>query len=532
MKKFRLLGLTSGALTICTWLAACASFSTIGPTPTRTPTTYNETQQLHVGLVTIEGKDVPVQRTTVVEQRTSNSAIDLSRMSGRVNGFLYYLPKGRILITGDFGSPPSNGSSPKSPASTSPSSPSPQDSKPKKSELVKNASSPSDGAQDDSSSQKNFTVTIAADIEADPSARYYLTPDRNYFYDDDIHLTVNAKHLLSTGNATATDETAQIIATTTQLASEFIEPGTSTGPKIFMLANQTVQGLLDLIESAVWSGKVLPSATFTVTNTVKQLLDAFAAPLAAVSSNSQASATALLSSFSIKGTLGGTITLQDVRGLLLLLAPEAKNSAIDRGKAKEFFDSLQQALNPTGPSKGKPPQPKPFSIVFDPEDRAQTNDGVSDDGLPIWNLNGPINGDLAQCMFDVQIEQLKQPDVMMNSHSKGNRARASGIVFRSVTPYRVRVKSRDNTSFYIRQSQLVFLPDTRPGHELILDYSRMPFVKKVTNITFVDGIPQDFSQTVPSPALGFLAIPKAILQAVFPLPSKSTSSPTRQGNAP
>ena len=46
----------------------------------------------------------------------------------------------------------------------------------------------------------------------------------------------------------------------------------------------------------------------------------------------------------------------------------------------------------------------------------------------------------------------------------------------------------------------------------------MAFVKKVKEIGFTNGMLTDFHQKVPSPILGFLGIPKAVLQAIVPVP--------------
>jgi hypothetical protein len=51
----------------------------------------------------------------------------------------------------------------------------------------------------------------------------------------------------------------------------------------------------------------------------------------------------------------------------------------------------------------------------------------------------------------------------------------------------------------------------------------MPFVKKVKDIGFSDGMLTEFHQKVPSPILGFLGIPKAILQAIVPIPAAPPS---------
>ena len=56
-----------------------------------------------------------------------------------------------------------------------------------------------DSGEPSDSEQKNFYISVSVDVEADPRARYYLKSDRNYFYDDDLNLKINAKHLLSTG---------------------------------------------------------------------------------------------------------------------------------------------------------------------------------------------------------------------------------------------------------------------------------------------------------------------------------------------
>ena len=126
--------------------------------------------------------------------------------SNRVSGLVYYLPKGRIRITGDFKDGGGDSGAPGKASSGAGS---------------RLRAALADGASDgDSGEKKNFVITIAADIEADPNERYYLKPVRNYFYNDDIHLTTNSKHLLIPGNATAEDQTAQIISTTASLVAQ------------------------------------------------------------------------------------------------------------------------------------------------------------------------------------------------------------------------------------------------------------------------------------------------------------------------
>jgi hypothetical protein len=504
MKRATLAGVVgaSACLAISGWFVACSSFSTIGPItePSKPNTSENKLPPLHLGLVAADASKEGSHKTNAGDkgkpgQKQTTSAIEVTRM----NGFLYYLPKGRIRISGDFGSAQTS-STTKSATTTSPSQSTGSSASPK-SMLA------SDTSTDDSSQPKNFVVTIAADIEADPKARYYIKPDRNYFYDDDIHLTVNAKHLLSTGNATATDETAQIIATSVQLAAQlplvksFAQP---SWPRLL-----TIQTLLDLIDDQVWHGKVAPDTSLSGPDPSK-LHDALRGPIGALgTSDKKMQVEARLASFSPSKS----VTLLDVRSLLELFLPEAKDQVIDTSKTTDFFNSLWNALNP--PTSAKKKAVKPFSVVFDPDNPPH---GMTDT--------------LDSCGFTVTAKKLPQPELkVLKSIWSGQTPTAHGIVFRSVRPYRVTVDSHSD-AFYIHEERLILLPDTTCGHELVLDYSRVPFVKKVTNMVFVDGVPQDLTETVPSPVLGFLSIPKAIIEALVPNPLKSAPTTAKQGNAP
>jgi hypothetical protein len=51
----------------------------------------------------------------------------------------------------------------------------------------------------------------------------------------------------------------------------------------------------------------------------------------------------------------------------------------------------------------------------------------------------------------------------------------------------------------------------------------MAFVKKVKEIGFTNQMLSDFHQKVPSPILGFLGIPKAIVEAIVPIPGAGSS---------
>jgi hypothetical protein len=61
-----------------------------------------------------------------------------------------------------------------------------------------------------------------------------------------------------------------------------------------------------------------------------------------------------------------------------------------------------------------------------------------------------------------------------------------------------------------------------------IEYQRMAFVKKVKEVGFTDGMLTDYHQHLPSPILGFLGIPKAIVDAIVPIPG---AAPTGSGSA-
>jgi len=434
MKRITVAALGIAALTGICWLAACHSFS------------------------------------------TQRGNID----SSRVTGLIYYLPKGRIRISGDF---KAGGGDDGAPAGKS--------QKGGSSRVARAGGS----SGSDAPEQKNFVITIAADVEADPSARYYLKPVRNYFYDDTIKLSVNAKHLLSTGNATAQDQTAQIISTTASLIAQAAEPRVVVTGEI---SPETVNDLLLWIQDAINKKNASVDTTIPAAALFK-----LPAALGEFPSQTKAEGGVYLKFLSSQDVVSLGLILK----LLRLYLPDQR---INLNEAPAFKDQLSAALNPeTTHRPSEYVQPKPFSIVFDPADKS----GFSE---------------VERCGFILSVTPEKQPEIkLLHEIWEGQKLDvAYGIVFRSVKPYRVTIRSVPGTALYIHDSRLVLLPDTRKDHTLVLDYSRLAFVKKTTNVAFVDGIPQDFEQSAPSSVLGFLAIPKGLIQAIVPLSSGITGPPS------
>lgn len=300
---------------------------------------------------------------------SSFSTIKGSVKNGRIEGQLYYLPQGRIRIAGEWKTAPTSAVT-----------------------VAKDPSKPA-FSQVDTTPYSLFVVTISSEIEADPSARYYLKPQTNIFYSDTSQITVNSKGLLSSGNATSEDNTQQIVGTLAAIAAQGMQFAASGGLNI---------------------------------------------------------------------------------------------AAVKEDGTKETF---RERL-------------KPFNVVFAPEE---------------WNR---YVSRLRSCGFKLEVVKEQVGGVKLQKptwHSENTTI--DGIVFRANTPWRVNVTSAINGDLMvseIRESKLLLLPDK--DQPLVFDYSRAPFVKKITNVSFVDGTPQDHTRNLPSQALGFLGIPKAILDALVPLP--------------
>jgi hypothetical protein len=86
-----------------------------------------------------------------------------------------------------------------------------------------------------------------------------------------------------------------------------------------------------------------------------------------------------------------------------------------------------------------------------------------------------------------------------------------GLLFRPALAYNVQVEFGD----IVKNRQQFILPD--PSRLYEIEYPRISFVKHDKQIGFVDGMLTDFHEITPSPILGFLGLPKAIIKAVLPL---------------
>ena len=231
----------------------------------------------------------------------------------------------------------------------------------------------------------SWTITITAEVEADPDKPQYVVPERNYIFDDEYRVTVNAKHLLSTGNTTAEDRSADIAGAVASLVS----------------------------------------STF---------------------------------------------------GLRALAVPPSA-------------------------AKGH----EPFLITFHPTDPNEYAQAI--------DLIGKRN-------FGLTVTY-REPVVHERAGEGAKGAERRGLAFRLGVPFEVSLSRQSEpaqSATILKYSKRFILPGTKT---YVFDYRRMPFVKKVTEITFSDGMLTDYHENLPSPILGVLGIPKAILGALVPLPSSA-----------
>jgi len=243
-----------------------------------------------------------------------------------------------------------------------------------------------------------WTITLTAEIEADKTAPRYAIPTRHYAYDDEYHVTVNSKHLLTAGTTTAEDRTADIVGAVASLVSE--------GINMAFLAGQP------------------------------RNFDSF------------------------------------------YLSFHTNNN--------DEFTKVQKQL-----------QRRWIFLDIDSKPVAESKNVRT---TAATKTKGTPDADEAQ-----------------------------GLAFRLAAPYTITLRYPCNTNGCstgdsIDYTHQFLLPD--PEHTYVFDYARMPFVKKVTEIGFTNGMLTDFHETLPSPILGFLGIPKAMLAAIVPLPSSVNAGGT------
>jgi hypothetical protein len=297
---------------------------------------------------------------------------------------LYYLPIGKVTIKGEYSSDGSN-KKPKRNVAASEGTPAPT----------------ATATPRPTQTPRELTITVTSEVEAeadDDGGVYYATPQSNPIFEDEVHVTVNAKHLLSTGNVTTEDKTAEIAGAIASLA---------------------------------------------------------------------------------RAAAG----LRETEGI---------------------------------------ENPQPFNFTFHPSNYVEVKkvtDYLHDHGIVlVVKMDGK---EISQCT-----PILCKREVKALAAQFGKR----GLLFRPAASYTIQLKAPIKDQPVMDNTQQFLLPDLTKLYSV--EYPRMPFVKKVKNIGFRDGMLCDYNQKVPSPILGFLGIPKAIVDAIVPIPGlESAGSASSSGTA-
>ena len=194
----------------------------------------------------------------------------------------------------------------------------------------------------------------------------------------------------------------------------------------------------------------------------------------------------------------------------------SEDKTVEIVEALASLASEAKGLPAGSPSPTPTPSP-PFYFSFHPSNPKQVKDVKQ--ALQTRNIH-----------LDVRYAGQQIPtrgNEIALSRSVAQQIGQEGLIFRPGIPYIVELRYPDETNFntsetHINTTQQFNLPEANRLYEI--KYNRMAFVKKVKEIGFQDGMPVDFYQKVPSLILGFLGIPKAVLQAIVPIPGGAAAS--------
>jgi hypothetical protein len=174
----------------------------------------------------------------------------------------------------------------------------------------------------------------------------------------------------------------------------------------------------------------------------------------------------------------------------------------------------------TEEEKEEKPKPTPFWFSFHPSNFKEVQD---------------VENALNQRGIYFQLSPASRPVAVDTKGSRFSSVAAQqlgkeGLLFRPAISYKIKLRypngAFSSSTTLINAEQQFVLPDIARLYEI--KYNRMAFVKKVKEIGFSDGMLTEFHQKVPSPILGFLGIPKAVVQAIVPIPA---AAPSGSGSA-
>jgi hypothetical protein len=171
-----------------------------------------------------------------------------------------------------------------------------------------------------------------------------------------------------------------------------------------------------------------------------------------------------------------------------------------------------------------PTTPTPFDVTFDPGNPTELQTAYKT--IQASHLMLSVKDSHGTELTTAAAHNSSDAKAIVTTTNAGPFSGGDGIAFRLPTIYTITVTTVGDVTPRIATSQSVVLPNKNASY--FLDSTRMPFSEKTTQLTFSNGMLTTFAQSVPSPILGFVGIPKSIITAVLPIPTASTPA---QGTA-
>jgi hypothetical protein len=430
--------------------------------------------------------------------RTSTLAVP----NNRVQGIFYYLPQGVVHVSASLktsGTPSKDSTQPPAPPSNS-----------------------------EQSGSQQYVVTVTPSYERSSTA-LLLEPTHNPFFHDGTTLAVDpSTMLLTTEKSSSEDQTKEILST----AAEIAESAFALGAAAVEVSVGDVQDYLK-----TYTNPIPLDALERVHNILHTADQYYPKNLVGGSSTDSQVVTTFeqneAKTYSDLVTKSGVSNVIDPHDLYNYLTLFLRTAIIDNGNGitdAAIFEREIGYKKSEGTSKNTASL-IPFDIVFRPDVETERTAAI--------NAVSAITKD----RVGLDVRRLPEKTdfhgsgTLWKDKSGRQLKTVGGIVFPPVYAYRITVfidtsKTAPTTppvltpnlkNTQVLGSQVVLIPDTDLDHVYAADFTRTPFVTRITNVGFSNGMLVSYEQDLPSPVLGFLQIPQSILAAIVPIPGLSKS---------
>lgn len=358
-----------------------------------------------------------------------------------------------------------------------------------------------------------YNIVVSVDYMADPSKLFLLQPQRDWFHDDSANITVDGRGLLSSINASNTDQSGNVVVALAQAGVQSFElaggmpipnPIPSSPTPNAMFAPEDFPNPDALIESMNTNSDLIEKLPDSKKSNLKKWGVELKSPqledLQGKNARRKAHAQALAEIFNeIINT--NTLPRPTNHDLALFFQDSTKigndnyrNQLLNRLFLEEVFPGLIAPLQPATASI-PPNYPQQIDLSFNPFYSTDLNDASNElhnAGLTI------VNSDVFSPNKQVNYRKwLKTP-----------KKETDGIFYRPPIPYTFRI--RDSVSNVV--SATVLLPNLAPILHLEMD--KAPFVSAISQVTLTNGFIGSYSFSKPSSAMALASYPLVLLSDI------------------